>query len=276
MRKSAQSGEKQPSKVWAIVNSSIFIWLLTTVVVGIASSLWTKRLECREEFKEAEYRFADALIEYQFRQRSYVEARKAARTPKEKEEADKWWTAYVATSISTFQSKTMADVALDMLRSFGKLAVVSDMESFDVKHNSLLFNRSNGKSDHLDLSEPSSEALAAIGKQLSEKHPEFVNSISVNKEPPVISSDDLTTVNKFRARLQGDDLVLGAVRTAAMLRPQPRCSISDVFSRMFVDTNAKYEAQVRRLFGAIYNEYNQQMIELITIEELSKSISKKN
>jgi len=252
---------RAPSRIWIVANSALFLWILTTVIVGSVSAVWTKRLECRATYAEAEQKFVRSLAEYQYRQNGYYAARRKARTPEERQAAEKWKSSTVSSQFA-FQSKTMADVALDMLRSFGDLALVSDIKSFDISQDGLSISRRDGTGSVLVT--PSIDVLESL--KLGGQMPNLPSKdVAAPQVRPGISAE----FERLRENLFGADSTLNAVRTAAMLKPRSKCGPVDVISRLFVDTNPVYERQVDRLFSAMMKEYQHQMVMLLAIEQLS-------
>lgn len=255
--------DKPSSKIWTLANSALGIWVLTTIVLGSASALWTKRLECRSQYVESERRFIEAFSEYQYRQNQYLFALREAKDLVSRQKAERWRLGYVDHTHTSFQSRTMADVALDMLRSFGDLSLVSDVESFEIEGSSLSFTRRDGSITLTSQSSPGALQIntALIGAPVHHQQEKAQNTAS-----------DITNINlaieRIRNSMYGADPVFSAVRNSAMLKPAPQCGFSDIASRMFIDENPIYEKQVSRLFEAMLRDYQQQMIILHSIEQL--------
>ena len=256
---------------WAFLNSAFFLWFLTTIAVGTISTIWSERIECRATYTDAEQRFVRSLSEYQYRQAGYHEALRQARSPAERDEAEEWKGSSSPSAQHNFQSRTMADVALEMLRAFGDLALVSDLESFDIGQFGLSLARQDGtivSSENLG-----DENLKITGGSQGAGRP-IPGSLDQNSGVS-IESRNAGQIHKIRNRLYNDN-TLRTVRNAAMLKPIQKCGTFDVLGRQFKDSNPAYRKQVDRLFSALLKEQHDQMLQYLAIEQLISQPASQN
>ncbi|MCJ2186243.1 hypothetical protein [Novosphingobium beihaiensis] len=244
-------------RIWSFVNSALGIFLIGTVIVGSASSLWTQRLECRADFRESEETFRKALVEYRYRMNGSSKALSMLASSGANT-LDIWRGPKSPFIFSDYKERTLADVTIDLLRSFGELSLVSDLSSFEVREGGLRLHTGNQSSS---VGMPLPEIPAELHQDLASA------PIKFEHEQRTRSPLGKTVVETWLNRRQNDGL-LAALETTVLVRLEPSCDPFSLVRRTFTDDNERYNTQVRELYSSVVRDHQAQMIKILAIEAL--------
>ncbi len=262
-----------PSKrraVWGFLNSAFGLWLLSSVAIGIATSLFTQYLDCRNQFSIHQENFTKLLAEYQYRDHGFRESYILSDTKQELNDASKkWWGPNSEFIHSEFKGKTMADIAIRLSRSFGNLSLYSDIQEFEVNTKSLSVGYDDGRS--ISFGEPSPEALSGLASAFGlppEGKSALATSLANDRQDS--TSQRLSPSPKIdwlREKLWSGPVTL-AVRTTMLVAPKPSCGPVAITKRLFQDRDQIYRERAEKFYLKMYREYQEVLTTLIAVEQL--------
>src|SRR4051794_38915179 len=80
------------SRPWIFINSAFFLWLMSTVLIGFATFIYSQHQTCEINFQTNNDKFIRLLAEYQFRMLNFKEVLQSAKSKGEKSTAAVWMT----------------------------------------------------------------------------------------------------------------------------------------------------------------------------------------
>jgi hypothetical protein len=247
--------EIKKSDVWLFLNSAFFLWLLSTVVVGSAATVWAQRNECREQFARADQRFVKSLLEYRYRMGLYSEAAK-----------------YPVSSFAYFdyKSQTLADVTTDLEQSLSDLTIYSDIDSFEIgadfrlRRKETTLKEMTPPSTLQDIEQVRGQCAQLVASKEKWATPPLRASKSQKLGVPIRNSAQEAIASAYAGLKSQCESILGdpaldTLYTAATLDLAPRCGVQNVLEIMLSGGNTADHRQVSKLYALLVQQYQRRL-----------------
>jgi hypothetical protein len=246
----------EKSRLWVVLNTPVVIWLLSSFIIGLGGAWFTQYQSCRTAVIVNEDKFVKALAEYRFRKIHRDHAMMKIGTKEGIYSARKWAGADSEFLLSEFKDKALADVTLQMLRSFGNLSIYSDISSFDLSRDQLVLDYKNG--GRIGMWEPSPGEIAKISKNLLGA-PSIQFSQQSASGVNLTSPQEMNFVNAWREELHDGPIAMVAI-AAISVRPNPACGPVSIVRRLFRNNDEIYYKQVQYIYGQVLQDFNNAMM----------------
>jgi len=215
---------------------------------------FTQYRACRSEFSINEDRFVKALAEFNFRKIHRDQALTNVDSNEGRKAFDKWASADSDYLLSEFKGKSLADVGLQMIRSFGNLAIYSNVTSFTISGGFMYIDYGEKRRtisefgirppEPCQLPRASGSACPQSDSNAELADP-FVRP-SDQRLPPQVS---------ILRRDIYDGPLTYVLLPALSIQPNNTCDLIGIVTRLFRDNDSVYRTEVNEIYGQILRDY---------------------
>jgi hypothetical protein len=227
------------TSLWTFINSAFFIWLTSTVLIGLATFTYSEHRACETNFEKYNDTFVRLLSEYQFRTLNFEAALVSAKSDADVTAAEAWMAVPPGFIHADYKSRTFADINMDLIRTFAELSLYSDITDFAVTQDRLSVSYQNRSGNELKFD------FKDISKEIN------LPSLLLSGGP--------------------SDL---ALRTALIIQPHADCGLKAIARRTLFSSDERYSEQATKAYDRLRREEFTRHVRQV-VADITKAISGK-